>query len=82
MNRNNVTKEQAARISKALFPTTNYLIRLRKRMEQRGFSFDDPLYLLVCAAHEAVNRLRLDTHYLACGIGEPGRDGHGSPPTL
>jgi hypothetical protein len=51
-------------------------------MESRGFPHTDPLYLLVCAAHEAVNRLRLDTHYIACGVGEPGRDGHGPPPTL
>jgi hypothetical protein len=31
---------------------------------------------------EAVNRLRLDAHYLSCGAGEPGRDGHAAPPTI
>jgi hypothetical protein len=82
MTRRDVTSEQAGRISKALYPATNYLARLRRRMESRGFPHTDPLYLLVRAAHEAVNRLRLDTHYIACGVGEPGRDGHGPPPTL
>jgi hypothetical protein len=44
----------------------NYLVRLRKRMEQRGFHHDDPLYVRVVAAHEQLNRLRLEMHYLAC----------------
>jgi hypothetical protein len=51
MDRSDVTKAQAAKIGEALFPPTNYLVRLRKRMEQLGFPFDDPLYVLVCAAH-------------------------------
>jgi hypothetical protein len=82
MNRNDVQQWQAAKISTALFPATNYLVRLRRRMEQLGFPPNDTLYLLVCTAHEAVNRLRLDANYLSCGVGEPGRDGHAAPPTI
>jgi hypothetical protein len=82
MTRNDVTKAQAAKLNKALYPPTNYLVRLRRRMERLGFPFNDPLYMLVCAAHEAVNRLRLGAHYLSCDVGEPGRDGHAAPPTI
>ena len=82
INRNDVTKEQEKRISKALDRPTNYLIRLWRRMEQLGFPRNDSLFLLVCAAHEAIKRLRLDTHYLACGISEAGHDGHAPTPTL
>jgi hypothetical protein len=73
MNRDDIKHWQAERICKALFPTKNYLVRLRRRMEQRRFPHDDPLYLLVCAAHEALNRLRLDVHYLSCGGTGPAR---------
>jgi hypothetical protein len=72
MNRSDLKKSQARKISESLFPATNYLIRLRHRMEELAFPYDDPLYLLVCQAHDAVNRLRLDTHRLSCdGMGCP-----------
>ena len=33
---------------------------------------DDDLYRQVCAAYEAVNNLRMKTHYLSCGgVGAP-----------
>jgi hypothetical protein len=55
-----------------LFPPTNYLIRRRDRMHERGFPHDDPLYVLVCDAYEALNRLRLHVHNLSCeGTGRP-----------
>jgi hypothetical protein len=66
MTRDDITKGQAKQIAAALFPPVNYVARLRRRMEQRGFPHADPLYLSVCAAHEAMNRLRLEVHYLAC----------------
>jgi hypothetical protein len=59
MNGNDIKKWQAKKISDALYQPTNYLIRLRQRMEQRGFPPNDSLYQLVCAAHDAVNRLRI-----------------------
>jgi hypothetical protein len=71
MNRNDIENWQAKRIGEALYPTVNYLVRLRRRMEQLRFPHDDPLYKRVCEAHEAMNRLRLDVHYLTCsGVGD------------
>jgi hypothetical protein len=60
-------KWQAAKIAKALYPSVNYLVRLRRRMEQVGFPLDDDLFRHVCAAYDAVNRLRLKAHNLSCG---------------
>ena len=72
MNRDDITKSLAKKICQALFPPTNYLLRLRHRMESRGFPMEDPLYKAVCAAYEAVNRLRIEMHYLSCdGVGRP-----------
>jgi hypothetical protein len=76
MNRSDGKKWQAKRISEALFPATNYLIRLRQRMEQRGFQPDDPLYREVCAAYKALQRLGMSMHYLSCdGVGRPSSEG-------
>jgi hypothetical protein len=74
MTRNDVTKTQAAKLSKALYPPTNYLARLRRRMERLGFPPRDPLFMLVDAAYEALLRLGHHVHYLSCdGVGEPRR---------
>jgi hypothetical protein len=76
MNSNHVTKAQAGKISEALHPPTNYLIRLRDRMHERGFPHDDPLYVLVCDAYDALNRLRFELHSMsASGTGRPSRTG-------
>jgi hypothetical protein len=64
MNSFHVTKEQARQLAEALFPPTNFLLRLRNRMHERGFPHDDPLYVLVCDAYEAVNHLRLHVNNL------------------
>ena len=47
MNRDSIQKWQGAALNKALFPSLNYLLRLRRRMEERGFPVDDKLYKLV-----------------------------------
>jgi hypothetical protein len=74
MTRKDVTKEQATKLSKALYPATNYLSRLRRRMVQRQFPPKDPLFLLVDAAYEVILRLGHHVHYLSCdGVGEPRR---------
>ena len=73
MNRNDVTREQAAKISQALLRTTGYLSRLRRRMAQVGFPPGDALFVLVDAAFKALQHLSMDVHYLSCSIGEPGR---------
>jgi hypothetical protein len=72
MNSVHVTKAQARHLEHELFPPTNYLIRLRNRMHERGFPHDDPLYQRVCEAYEAMNTLRMHVHYLAAdGAGRP-----------
>ena len=75
MDRAAVTKDQAKTINKALFPSLNYLVRLKERMEKVGFPQDDKLFLMVCKAYDAVLRLHVETHYLSCdGVGEPKKD--------
>jgi hypothetical protein len=72
MDSSSLEKWQAASIRDAVYPATNYLVRLQRRMQEIGFPHDDKLYRQVCAAHEAVNRLRMCAHYLSCsGTGPP-----------
>jgi hypothetical protein len=74
VNSFSLTKEQASVIAKALYPPTNYLVRLRNRMHERGFPHDDPLYVLVCEAYDKVQQLSMHIHYLSCdGVGRPPR---------
>ena len=82
MNCSDVTREQAAKICKALFPTTSYLSRLRRRMAQVGFPPNDSLFVLGDRAFDALQHLGVEVHYVSCGVKGPGRDGHGPPPTL
>jgi hypothetical protein len=56
---------QATRIYQALWPALNYLFRLRTRMEEVGFRPDDPLYLLVAKAYDAMHHLRTLIQYTA-----------------
>jgi hypothetical protein len=51
MDGNSLEPWQAARIQKKL-PLLNYLLRLQRRMEQRGFPHDDKL----CAGLRGVQR--------------------------
>jgi hypothetical protein len=73
MDSTTLQRWQAKVICAALFPAVNYLIRLRQRMEATGFPHNDELYRPTCAAHDAVNHLRIKAHYLSCsGTGAPG----------
>src|SRR5439155_22526593 len=65
---------QAEHISKGLYPGANYLSRLRNRMEKL-FPPDDPLFLKVVAAQEAVRALSIEMHYQSCktGVGRPNK---------
>lgn len=64
---------QAKRIAAALGPALGYLHRLQRRMEQRGFPPQDPLYQLVGRAYEAMHHLYIELHYRSCdgGVGRP-----------
>jgi hypothetical protein len=64
MNRGDVTKEQAKKLSQGLYPVQNYLYRFRRRMEQVGIPLTDPLFALVDAAYVAVHRLSVHVHYM------------------
>ena len=64
---------QAEQVNKALYPLANYLVRLRSRMEKVGFLPDDPVFLLVAKAQDAVQHLMVELHYRSCrsGVGRP-----------
>jgi len=68
-----LTKDEAEKLYKGLFPGANYLIRLRERMAKAGFAQEDELFKLVVAAQSAMQHLRTVVHYMACesGVGRP-----------
>ena len=81
MTQNDVKRSQAEKIYNALFPPTNYLVRLRRRMNELAFPPDDPLFVLVCTAYEALNRLRNHAHTLSCAAAYgPPRPKEDDPP--
>jgi hypothetical protein len=67
MDRNDLTNEQAREVCKVIERYQRYLVRLRTRMEKRGFPATDRTYVNVCRAFDAIQTLRMDLHYLACG---------------
>ena len=42
MDQNFTKRWQAKKIHAALYPSVNYILRLRTRMENKGFLFGDP----------------------------------------
>ena len=60
---------QAKRIAAALRPALNYLHRLQRRMEVRGFPPQDLLYQLVAQAYDAMHHLYIELHYRGCDRG-------------
>jgi hypothetical protein len=72
MNSNDLTYAQARQIHHALFPLVNYLVRLRNRMNARGFPPTDELFIEVEHAYDAACRLSNMAHRLSCkGMGRP-----------
>ena len=76
MSGDELTTEQAKIISDGLYPGANYLSRLQRRMEKAGFPGNDPLYLKVCKARDAMQELCMEAHYLSCksGVGRPDKE--------
>ena len=72
MDSRQLKRWQAERMHRALAPGLRYLGRLKSRMEQVGFLPNDPLFLLVRQAYDAMHRLSIDLHYRSCagGVGE------------
>ncbi len=62
MTSDELTAEQASRLYEALFPHVNYLLRLKKRLEDLRFAADDPLRLAATRAYEAAWELRQEAH--------------------
>ena len=81
MTQNNVKRSQAEKLYRALFPPTNYLVRLRRRMNELAFPPNDPLFELVCTAYESLNRLWNHAHTLSCAaVYGPPRPKEDDPP--
>ena len=69
MDSKDLTTAQAQAIRKSLFRLANYLYRLKSPMERVRFKPDDPLFVKVKAAYDAVFDLSIDLHYRGCSGG-------------
>ena len=69
MDSKDLTPAQAAIVNKSIRRLLNYLYRLMSRMEKVGFKPDDPVFVKVKAAYDAVFDLTIDLHYLSCASG-------------
>jgi hypothetical protein len=70
MDSSTIQRWQAEKLRRTLQPTVGFLHRLRQRMLQVGFLPDDPLFLRVCQAYDALQRLFVDLRYLSCVVSE------------
>jgi hypothetical protein len=52
-----VPRRQARIVRAKIEPTRDYFTKLRRRMQQRGFTSDDELMVLVIAAEQALHTL-------------------------
>lgn len=66
MDASQITPLQALQVYERLRPAFDYLVRLQRRMEQRGFDGNDRLYLEVKATRHDLQLLCKDLHALAC----------------
>lgn len=70
MDSSRLTKEQLHALHRIVSQQLGFLVRLRLRMERRGFPSRDKLYLLVVDAEDKLQRLAIELHYAACsGVG-------------
>lgn len=61
-----LTREQAERLREDVSRQLRYLLRCRSRMEQLGYTPADALYMAVCDACNAVQRIVVTAHYASC----------------
>jgi hypothetical protein len=75
MDSNKLQRWQIAKLQKSITPMVSYLHKLRERMQRVGFLPQDPLYVVVDTAYDAVQALAVKLHYLGCdhGTGNPPR---------
>jgi hypothetical protein len=69
MTSDDLTAEQASRLYEALFPHVNYLLRLKKRLEELRFADDDPLLVAATKAYQAAWELRQEAHRRSVRMG-------------
>jgi hypothetical protein len=69
MGSNNLKPWQAQIIGKSLGRHLNHVYRLKSRIERVGFKSDDPLFVKVKAAYDAVFDLSIDLRYRGCSGG-------------
>ena len=62
MDSTKLDSRQCEAIGSRLQPTTAYLLKLHQRMRSTGFPADDPLYLKVGLALEAMRAVAMDLH--------------------
>jgi len=72
MTGDDLTPEQLAWFKAIVGRHLRFYGKVRTRMERRRFRGDEPLYLALCRAFDAVHALNVNLHYLSC---EPGRVG-------
>src|SRR5215211_5450967 len=60
MTGDDLEKAQTRKMADALFPSINYLVRLKQRMHAKEFEPGDPLLALTEKAYDAVQNLYLD----------------------
>jgi len=72
MRSDQLSQAQLDALFERLRPTAGYLSRLQSRMDNRDFTDDDRLLLLVREAQKALQALCMEIHYLSCdGVGRP-----------
>ena len=69
MRESDLTPEQANILRERVRGMLAYFHKLRRRMEQRRFPPNDPLWLQVDAAYQALFTLHVSLHYLSCPSG-------------
>jgi hypothetical protein len=62
MDSTELDSRQCQVIGDRLQPTTAYLLKLHQRMRAKSFPADDPLYLKVGLALEAIRAVAIDLH--------------------
>jgi hypothetical protein len=68
MDSTQVTRRQARAIHGMVLSMRDYLFKLRRRMADRGFQPDDPLFALVKQAEQAIGELYVDVEFrMKCG---------------
>jgi hypothetical protein len=58
-----IRRGQAEKLHRTLQPTVGFLHRLRRRKLNVGFLSDDPLFVRVCRAYDALHRLFIDLQW-------------------